>query len=257
MAIEVFQRSEKKYVINNETYLKMRDFLKSYMVPDKYNKNDETYHITNIYYDTHDNYLIRNSIEKPVYKEKIRLRSYGIPDLDSFVFIELKKKFNKITYKRRTKLKLFEAYDFFEKNIIPQESDYINKQVLNEILYFKTIYNPIPRVKLSYDRYAFFSSENKDLRVSFDTKIYYNTENLKLENEDKGIQLLNDDFWILEIKAEKGIPLWLVKYLSENKIYSTGFSKYGSVHKKLISLTKEDHKCFIQQQLPLLAKSIL
>ncbi|MBE7054130.1 MAG: polyphosphate polymerase domain-containing protein [Ruminococcaceae bacterium] len=257
MAIEVFRRSEKKYVIDNEAYLKMRNFLKTYMISDKYNKDDNTYHISNIYYDTHDDYLVRNSIEKPIYKEKIRLRTYGTPDLNSFSYIELKKKYNGITYKRRTKIKLYEAYDFLNNKIFPENNGYINKQVLNEISYFISVYNPVPKIKISYDRYAFFSLDTKDLRVSFDRNIFFNTENLQLESSEKGNRLLKEDYWILEIKAEKGIPIWLTNYLSENKIYSTGFSKYGSIHKRLISLTKEDDKCFMQQQLPLLAKSLL
>lgn len=37
------------------------------------------YTICNIYYDTGDWRLIRKSLEKTVYKEKLRIRSYGVP----------------------------------------------------------------------------------------------------------------------------------------------------------------------------------
>lgn len=256
MAIEVFKRSEKKYVIDNDTFLSMREFLKQYMTPDKYNVDNQVYSINNLYYDTKDDYLIRTSIDKPRYKEKLRVRSYGVPKCDSIVFIELKKKFDSITYKRRTKIVLEDAYNFIENKKMPENTDLINYQVLNELNYFINLYNPIPKMKICYERYAFFSNESKDLRVSFDRNIFYNNKDIRLENDDKGTRLLKENFWVLEIKGEKGVPLWLARYLSENKIFSTGFSKYGSSHKKLITISEEDYQWLLQEQEPLLAKSL-
>ena len=258
MPIEVFNRVEKKYAITENTYLEIRDFLKKYVVLDKHNVNDATYPICNIYYDTGDNYLIKNSIEKPEYKEKLRLRSYGVPDSDDqIVFLEMKKKYKGITYKRRSRLKLWEAYEFLNNHKFPEKSDYINVQVLNEIDYVIKFYNPIPKMKISYDRYAFFSTESRDLRISFDSNIFINKEHLRLEDPDKGERLLKENYRVMEIKAEKSIPLWLSEYLSKNKIYPTGFSKYGSGYKKYLSETLEGEQCSILQQEPLLAKSLL
>ena len=136
MAIVVFSRYEKKYLIDDSTYRYIIDSISDHMVPDKYSKNGEFYNIANIYYDTLDDALIRASIEKPVYKEKLRLRSYGVPELDDKVFLEIKKKYKGLVNKRRTKLKLCEAYDLTMDGIYPEIQDYMNPQVLSEIEYF-------------------------------------------------------------------------------------------------------------------------
>ena len=93
MAIEVFNRYEKKYIIDEDTFHKLTYQIADYMNPDAYNRNGEAYRISNIYYDTENDQLIRASIEKPVYKEKLRLRAYGTPELTDNVFVEIKKKY--------------------------------------------------------------------------------------------------------------------------------------------------------------------
>ena len=136
MAIEVFNRHEQKYLLDADTFQKVLEVMDEHMMPDKYNVNREPYTISNIYFDTEDDYLIRTSLSKPKYKEKLRLRSYGVPNNDSNVFLEIKKKFNDIVNKRRTVLKLSEAYDFISSGKPPEIKEYMNKQVLKEIEYF-------------------------------------------------------------------------------------------------------------------------
>ena len=99
MAIEVFNRYEKKYIIDEDTFHKLTYQIADYMNPDAYNRNGEAYRISNIYYDTENDQLIRASIEKPVYKEKLRLRAYGTPELTDNVFVEIKKKYDGIVKK--------------------------------------------------------------------------------------------------------------------------------------------------------------
>lgn len=255
LAIEVFSRVEKKYVISNDKFLLLKDAMKNHMVKDKYNKDDKPYHITNIYYDTIDNYLIRNSTDKPYYKEKLRLRGYGVPKSDDMVYLEIKKKCGGVTYKRRSALHLYEAYEFVKSpDIILKE--HVNKQVLAELKYFINTYKPVAKMKVSYDRFAFFSNGANDLRVSFDTNIRTDTKDLLLENENKGNHILKEDLWVMEIKTSEAIPMWLTKLLSENAIYPTGFSKYGTGHKKEISEKRGEGLCLVSHREPLLAKSL-
>ena len=168
MAIEVFNRYEKKYMLDEHTFRRLLERINDYMEPDKYNLNGQFYSICNIYYDTDDNRLIRSSIEKPVYKEKLRMRSYGTPCGEDKVFLEIKKKYNGIVNKRRTSIVLKDAYKYMESDVYP-ESDIqcINTQVLKEIDYFKKMYTLKPKVYLSYDRYAYFEKNDIMLNIKY------------------------------------------------------------------------------------------
>jgi SPX domain protein involved in polyphosphate accumulation len=232
--IEVFNRYEKKFLIDNETYQSMKDKLLNYMEFDAHNRNREFYTISNIYYDTSDNHLIRNSLSKPKYKEKLRLRAYGIPEGNGKVYLEIKKKVWGLVNKRRTALRLNEAYEFVNSGLKPEIKEYMNRQVLNEIEYFLKIYTLEPKLYLAYDRIGLFGKENPDLRITFDTNIRSRRNDLILENGDHGEPLLQSDQWLMEVKAERSVPLWLSQMLSDYKVYSTSFSKYGKVHQNTL-----------------------
>ena len=169
MPIEVFNRFEHKYLLDDKTYEKVISVMDKHMDLDKYNQNRKPYTIANIYYDTKDDYLIRKSLSKPVYKEKLRLRSYGVPNTDTKVFLEIKKKYNGIVNKRRTVMTLDEAYEFTRTGKTPVLKEYMNEQVINEITYFLSFYDLSPKLYLAYDRIAYFEQGNPDLRISFDT----------------------------------------------------------------------------------------
>lgn len=234
MAIEVFNRYEKKYLISEENFRWLTEKLMLHMNPDKYNRDGKLYNISNIYYDTPDDALIRASIEKPVYKEKLRLRSYGVPGLEDEVFLEIKKKYKGLVNKRRTRLKLWEAYDLVDKGIVPGDKPYINKQVLNEIQYFLKNYDLVPKVYLTYDRMAFFDKEDDDFRVTFDTNIKTRREDVGLEKGNHGKLLIGNDMWLMEVKSSKAVPLWFTELLAEKEIYGSSFSKYGTEYKKTL-----------------------
>lgn len=238
MAIEVFNRYENKYLLDSEAYYKFYDQLLEYMELDEFNKKHEFYSITNLYYDTAHNTLIRNSLAKPKYKEKLRLRAYGVPNQDTKVYLEIKKKVFGLVNKRRTSLKLNEAYDFVATGVEPELQDYMNKQVIEEIKYFLTQYDLQPKVYLSYDRKALFCKNNRDLRITFDTNIQSRRYDLKLEHGPYGEPLLEPGQWLMEVKAEKTIPVWLAKMLSEHQMYRTSFSKYGNEYKKMMKNRK-------------------
>jgi SPX domain protein involved in polyphosphate accumulation len=247
MAIEVFNRAEKKYLMDMPTYEKICERLLDHMELDEYNRQHEFYTISNIYYDTMDDYLIRTSLSKPQYKEKLRLRGYGVPEKDGKVFLEIKKKFNGIVNKRRTTLRLEEAYSFLGTGIKPEFKDYMNKQVLNEVEYMMKLYQLEPKLYLAYDRKALFSKENHDLRITFDTNIRTRRYDLKLEAGDYGDSLLEGEKWLMEVKAENSIPVWLSRLLSEYGEFSTSFSKYGTEYRRILQeerkLKEEQNTC--------------
>lgn len=226
MAQEVFKRYEKKYMLTAAQYKKLCHMASDRLVIDEYGKHT----ICNIYFDT-DNYsLIRSSIEKPVYKEKLRLRSYGIPTADSTVFLEIKKKFDGIVYKRRTQMTLDEAYKYINGEEIDKSG-----QILNEIDWFMNFYKPVPKVYLAYDRVAMYDKYDSSVRVTFDTNIRWRDAVLGLENGAWGAVLLDEDKYIMEIKISGAMPMWLSSILDRLKIYPASYSKYGTCYSDFLS----------------------
>ena len=239
MAIEIFNRYEHKYKLDTKTFNKVLEIMDEHMELDSHCGEHSLYTIANIYYDTKDNSLIRESLSKPAYKEKLRLRSYGVPDMDSKVFLEIKKKYRGLVNKRRTTLELGEAYDFIETGVKPELQDYMNGQVLNELEYCLNLYDLEPKVYIAYDRLAYFEKGNDDLRISFDTNIRTRRSDLLLESGDHGKRLLDSDVWLMEIKTSLAKPLWLCEMLSEFEIRSSSFSKYGTEYKNMMARQKE------------------
>lgn len=233
MSITVFNRYEKKFLVKEEQYNTIINKLEEYMVPDSHSRDGGFYSICNIYYDTVDDELIRKSIEKPIYKEKLRLRSYGRPGPMDEAFIEIKKKFKGNVNKRRVTLPLWEAVDYLDRNIIPQSID-PNSQIFKEIDFMRQRYELVPKVYLSYDRRAYFGKEDKDFRITFDTNIQARRNDLDLSAGAYGFHLLPEGEWIMEIKVMQGMPMWLTELLSDLKVYKTSFSKYGTEYRGLI-----------------------
>ncbi len=224
MSQSVFNRYEKKYLMPEDVYRELRLRLLPYMQEDQYGLHT----ICNIYYDTPDSELIRKSIEKPVYKEKLRLRSYGIPALDSAVFLEIKKKYKQIVNKRRIQLSLQEAYDYLERGIVPQE----DSQILREIDFFLSRYRLTESLYLAYDRIALFGRQDAAFRVTFDHNIRSRRDQMHLERGDCGELLLPEGYYLMESKILGATPLWFTRILSELAIYPVSFSKYGNIYKK-------------------------
>lgn len=222
----VFQRYEKKYLLDRGQYEGFREAMEGYMQVDEYGKSM----ICNIYYDTEQYDLIRASIERPPYKEKLRLRSYGIPKLSDTVFLEVKKKYRGIVYKRRIALPLEEAYKSLERGMLTGEKG----QIGQEIDYFIKRYHPVPKLYLAYDRIAMYGTEDSELRMTFDFSVRSREEELDLAKGDRGELLLDEGTVILEIKVRDAYPFWLVQALEQFEIYPASFSKYGNVYKRVI-----------------------
>lgn len=229
MATEIFNRVEHKYLVSAEEMQTLICGLSPYLAPDKYNVDGKPYDICNIYYDLPDHRLIRHSLSHPLYKEKLRLRSYGVPTTDSIVYPELKKKFRGTVYKRRTGMLLSEAEAFLSDRIPPKDDPLINRQVLSELSAFLSLYPALrPAVYISYDRLAFYDRTNPDLRISFDQNILTRRYDLSLALGSYGEALLPPGKFLMEIKATGSYPLWLSHYLSSHNLHRQTFSKYGT-----------------------------
>ncbi len=223
----VFKRYELKYMLTADQKARVLEAMAPYMSLDRYGRTT----IRNIYFDT-DNYrLIRHSIEKPAYKEKLRIRSYKRAKPDSTVFVELKKKYDSVVYKRRMSLSEEEAMDW----VTGQMHCKAETQISNEIDYFLDYYETLhPVVFLSYEREAYFSNDGGDFRVTFDDNILCRQEELSLESEVWGTPLLEEGKVLMEIKCSGGIPMWMAQVLSRERIYKTSYSKYGTAYQTMI-----------------------
>lgn len=227
----VFERYEIKYLINREQKKAVMAAIEKHMQPDSFGRST----IRNIYYDT-DNYrLVRRSLEHPIYKEKLRVRSYRTAQPNDEVFVELKKKYNSVVYKRRTKLLEKDVADYLA-GCIPAPNPC---QITDEIDYFRQFYETLaPKVFLSYLREAFFEKDGGEFRVTFDENILWRTTDLSLEAGVYGENLLRPGETLMEIKTPGGIPLWLVDVLTGQGLRKTSFSKYGNAYMTMFAREK-------------------
>lgn len=235
MAINTFKRKEIKFLLSMQQYNSLLKILDEYMIPDEYCENGKEYGIYNIYYDTKDSFLIRESLSKPYYKEKLRLRSYFSPaSFDDTVFLEIKKKIGGIVTKRRVTMTLEEAELYMETGKRPFSDNYITNQVFNEIDVFMSNYEVAPVQYISYQRMAFFGKDDKDFRLTFDRALTDRRYDLSLGKECYGNQIIRPDQRIMEVKIADSIPYWLSEQLSKLGIYKTSFSKYGKAYQHFV-----------------------
>lgn len=240
MTQTIFNRYEKKYLLTEEVYLRLRDALAAHMKEDEYGVHT----ICNLYYDTEDSMLIRRSVEKPPYKEKLRIRSYGVPEENGKVFLEIKKKYQRVVNKRRIALPLRDAMLFVEQNALPARI-YFDKtalkedpervrfettQILKELIQFRKRYRLTRGTFIAYDRLALFGLQD-GFRVTFDKNIRFRTRLVNPCNGDFGTHLLPHDTYLMETKVMGATPLWFSDILSRLQIYPTSFSKYGNVYR--------------------------
>lgn len=222
--MNVFRRVEQKYILTDDKYNILMKEIGDKIEKDAYFKST----VCNLYLDSDNNDLIINSIDKPIYKEKVRVRSYQVPGVHDKVFLELKAKYDGVVFKRRISMKLNEFYKYIETGIKPIKDN----QIMDEIDYIIKKYDLKPKLFLAYDRISFYDKEDKDFRITFDTNLRSRKDNLLLEFGDAGKLYNKDKFYIMELKSRKALPMWFVKVLSKNNIYPQSFSKYGNIYKK-------------------------
>ncbi len=219
----IFKRYEIKYILTARQKQLVFEAMKPYMKLDQYGRDT----IRNIYFDTGNYRLIRHSMEKPSYKEKLRLRSYRQVGPDEEIYVELKKKYDGVVYKRRLLMPQSQAYDcIMGKKTFPEDT-----QISREIRYFCEYYGDLkPSVFLSYEREAYYDMTGSDFRVTFDENVLYRQEQLSLSEAPYGIPLLQEGMTLMEIKTPGAIPLWMTNCLTKTEIYKTSFSKYGAAY---------------------------
>lgn len=228
-----FMRREIKYLLTCRQKEEIMERISSCMTEDRYSNQT----ITSLYCDSDEDVLIRTSLDKPVYKEKLRLRAYGTPLGDSRVYLEIKKKFKGVVYKRRAKMTYSQAMDYLCGGIIPDFPRYNERQVMAEIDYMVKRFELKPKAAIFYDRRAFFGNNDPELRLTLDGNVRYRLDDLDLTHGTEGIPLIGQPHCVMEIKSAGAIPLWLAEILSDMELYPGSFSKYGSVyHEKLTEL---------------------
>ena len=225
-----FKRIEKKYLLSEKQFDALFNRIGSHLKSDEYGRST----VMSLYLDTPDYRIIRNSIEAVDYKEKLRLRSYGTASADSKVFLELKKKYGGVVYKRRVAMTLIEAERYLQMGIKPFES-----QIMAEIDWAMKLYRrPKPAVMIACEREAWFDEEHPDLRLTFDRNIRYRENELRLSKGSAGIHLLPEQTVLLEIKTAGSMPLWLAEVLDREGILPGSFSKYGAAYTHMLEENK-------------------
>ena len=254
----VFKRKEIKYLLSSEERNALLPILEAHMEPDAFAHSS----ISNLYYDTPDFRMVRRSLEKPMYKEKLRLRSYGTPENTSTVFPEIKKKAMGIVYKRRISLPYQEAVSFLSGQQIASTDtcdgttqqiastdtcdgtaqqiastemcDGTTRQILHELDWMLASYeNLSPRVFLSYERDSYKGISDPSLRLTLDQDILFRTDRLDLREGAFGEAILLPDQTLMEVKISNAAPLWLAQALSEIGIFPVSFSKYGRAYEQI------------------------
>lgn len=224
---DFFRRVEKKYIITDSQYKLLIEGMKENMVEDEHGKST----ICNIYFDTGGYDLIKHSITKPVYKDKVRLRSYNIPTLESVVYLEIKKKYEGVVSKRRIQMSLSEFYEYLNNE---NKETLTENQIKNELNYYFKYYKLVPTMFLSYYRRAYYGKDDRDLRITFDSNVLARNYDLQLEKGNYGTDIFEKDKYIMEVKTLGAMPMWFVKLLDETMICPCGFSKYGEGYTQLV-----------------------
>ena len=220
--ITIMKRHELKYLLDAEKTAYLKEQLKGHMCPDEYGLSS----IASLYYDTPDHRLIRASLDKPLFKEKLRARSYGLASDSSPVFLELKCKAEDVVYKRRVRSTLGEVDAFFAGEAAPAAASQIGR----ELDAFRALYEPLrPACLIIYDRLAYYQPDG-DLRLTIDSNPRYRMDDLDLRSSMDGVSLLPEGWTILELTVQDAIPLWMAEILSRGQIYRGSFSKYGAAY---------------------------
>lgn len=266
--MNTFKRMEKKTTMRLCDVPAFLERILPRMEYDSHNVNGEPYMISNIYFDDVNDNVIRTSVTLPKYKEKLRLRSYGVPTADTMVFLELKKKLYGVGTKRRAKLLLRDAETYLATGVHPKgppyigeqvlrEIDsvgtkcrpkslsrdaetylptgvhpeglpYIDEQVLREIDYYRSHETVVPRIYVSYLRRAFFAKDDPSFRVTLDSDILTRRYDLDLTLGRYGEPVLSPGKLVLEVKFAGAVPLWFCRVMSDFDLSFHTFSKCGT-----------------------------
>jgi SPX domain protein involved in polyphosphate accumulation len=213
-----FQRHEQKYLLTGFQYHAVLSIMDEFTYPDEYGHST----VYSVYYDNDDFEIAGKVLGKSAYKEKLWLRSYGIPRPGDTVYLELKKKLNGLSYKQRIPLPFAGTEQYLDFTPANVHRNYI----FNEIQWFLHSYNPYPQFMVSYDRLAFRGRENSAFRITFDSNIRCGMAGLDFSPVSLGTPLLDSGSCLMEIKTETSIPLFFSGHLAGLNIFPLSFSKY-------------------------------
>ena len=220
-----FHRFEKKYSLAPRAYRRLRRLMADRMTEDEYGLHT----ITSVYFDTDAYEIIRSSVQKPLFKEKLRLRWYGNPKPGDPVFLELKRKYRGLVYKRRIPVQTGVANSLLHTDM-PLLSQ---TQIAREVDWFIRRYRPVPKLLLAYDREALQAKDDAGLRITFDHNIRWRSEDFSPSHGSYGLPLLREDTVLMEIKAYQSLPIWLTDLLASERMYPSSFSKYGTWYEQI------------------------
>jgi len=235
---DIFRRVEKKYIITKKQYEELRKYIDNYVIEDEHGRST----IRNIYFDSNSYDLISHSITKPFFKDKVRARSYNTPNKNSTVFLEIKRKYDGIVGKRRIEMKLSDLERYIESG---SSLNIKNSQIKRELDYYLYIYKLKPAMYLSYSREAFYQKDDRNMRITFDSNIIARPYDIRLDSENYGTNILNQNLMVMEIKTLGAMPMWLVEILNKTQIRPCGFSKYGEAYTQLILEANDVESCVI------------
>lgn len=242
-----FERKEVKYRLNPVQVRTIKQALGAYMAPDEYGQTS----ITSVYYDTRNRDMISRSLEKPAYKEKLRLRTYGPRSAQAPVFVELKKKHKGIVYKRRIAVSESAAQLFMvgvpygraigrhplaDEALEAESHSAKSLQIAEEIAACVRRNGPVfSSMAILVERVAWAplpdtrGAQAEGVRITFDERICYR-DLFAPEGKRASVPLLAAGEAIMEVKVPGAYPLWLVRMLDDCKAYPTSFSKYGEAY---------------------------
>lgn len=229
-AITHFKRLELKYILTLEQKQKFLKTFKNFLNPDNHGDENGNYQLESMYYDTENLDFYKEKLEKIKNSKKIRIRRY-IKNKKNFnendlVFVEIKEKIENVTMKRRAEMTFREAKNFLEKRKIPKYNPE-DKMMIAEILLLASENKLKPKAVTKYSRQAFFGKNKEEwVRISFDTWVFYNKNNLELNSEKNEWKIISENLTIMELKANNEIPKYFEKFFEENNIFPTKMSKY-------------------------------
>ena len=235
----IFKRCEMKYLLTDEQRARLMGVMSEHMIPDEYGPST----VMNVYCDTPSSLLVRRSLEHPTYKEKVRLRSYGTLLPGEPVFLELKKKADGIVYKRRCTMPLERAEAFLACQGDPKT------QIERELDFSIRRYGGLRKSAfIAYDREAFYAADDHEFRMTFDVRVRTRWDRLTLTSDSAGEQILPDGKNLLEVKAGGAMPLWLARFLSDERIFKASFSKYGFAYQRRLSEQLAGRRAFAPER---------
>jgi len=233
-----FQRYEIKYWLTEERYFDVRDEIQRYMELDPYchDRPHHAYPIWSLYLDTFDFATFEERLDGLIFRQKYRLRTYGAdkPFEDALtdpLFVEIKKKQNKVILKDRSLIKVREALDLLDHasgNPFMQTLPLAQKKTMERFVFFQNHLSLGPQIAVKYEREAYFGENDRNVRVTFDRNLCAKESRALAEmyTETKNWFHHRNPQIIFEIKVYDAMPQWLVNILRRFQLRSEPISKY-------------------------------